>query len=600
MKNVFYRNLSLIALLIFAFKTLSATNLNIEGINEKLKNAPDTQKYNYYNEIVMAYIALGDYKMATQTVQQSLKINKKINYLIGIAESYNSLGVVYFYKGIFPEALKNYYLGLKYHERSKIKRGIAQAYLNIGIVYGTQKDYKNSIKFFNKSLEVHNHMNFPIGKGYLLLNLGDLYTATKQYHKAINYFKSAIKILDSKKMTTPLTDAYGSLAQCLIKVNQLEEAYEYIDSTMSLSKKFNNEHGLFIANYDYGEFYKAQGNIKDAIKYLEIALKFAKNAGSLDYESDLYKSLSDAYFIIKNYEKSIEYFKEHMILKDSIFNDENAKKIMASQMQYEFDKKEAAFKSKQAIKDVIAKEKIQQQKIIILTVILGSGLLLFGLLYFINKRRARHVLEVNKLENKTLRSQLNPHFIFNALASIQKYMNEHPDKAENYLAKFGKLMREVLENSEKEYICLADEFEMLKNYMDLEKLRVKNGFTYLFNIHENIDSDEVKLPPLLLQPIVENAIWHGVANNEGQGEIVINVGQEKEFLKFEIENKSENQLKQADKKNTVQEVKRKSFGQQIVRERLNFLSKEKGKKCHLEMLSTPQGMKVSVLIPYFN
>jgi LytS/YehU family sensor histidine kinase len=81
------------------------------------------------------------------------------------------------------------------------------------------------------------------------------------------------------------------------------------------------------------------------------------------------------------------------------------------------------------------------------------------------------------------------------LASIQKYMNEHPELAENYLAKFGKLMREVLENSEKEYITLEDEFDMLKNYMDLEKLRVSNGFDYEFIIDENIDVEEIQIPP---------------------------------------------------------------------------------------------------------
>lgn len=136
--------------------------------------------------------------------------------------------------------------------------------------------------------------------------------------------------------------------------------------------------------------------------------------------------------------------------------------------------------------------------------------------------------------------------------------------------------------------------------MDLEKLRVKNGFNYQFNMNENIEAEAVKLPPLLLQPIIENAIWHGISNDEGHGEIIISVNKENEFLKFDIENKSEKKVNNSDQHNSSQEVKRKSFGQQIVRERLNLLSKEKGKKCHLEMLSTPQGMKVSVLIPYFN
>jgi tetratricopeptide (TPR) repeat protein len=600
MKCKLYKFLIVIVSLLSLFSVSSADNAQIDKIKSNLLSAPDTHKYSHYNELIMAFIANGDYNNAMQSVQQSLKLNYKLNHLIGIAESYNSLGVIYFYKGNYPEALKNYFIGLRYFEKTNIQRGLAQSYLNIGIVYGAQKDYKNSIKNFNKSLKIHSAMKDLSGEGYLLLNLGDLHTATKQYSNAIEYFKKAIRILEAKKMFLPLTDAYGSMAQCLIKVNQLNEANVCIDSTLSLSKRYNNKHGYFLAHYDYGDYFKAQGNTKEAIKYWEIALNYASNAGTLEYQSDLYKSLSEVYYSTKNYEKSIKYFKEHIVLKDSIFNDDNSKKLLASQIQYDFDKKAAAIKSQQAIKDAVAKEKIQQQKIIIVSVILGSGLLLFGLLFFIYRRKSKHALEVNKLENKTLRSQLNPHFIFNALASIQKYMNEYPDKAENYLAKFAKLMRAVLENSEKEYISLEDEFEMLKNYMDLEKLRVKNGFTYQFNIHENIDLEEIQTPPLLLQPIIENAIWHGVAKDEGHGEIIINVDKANEFLRFEIENKSDIKLEEQVANNTALEGKRKSFGQQIVRERLNLLSKEKGKKCQMEMASTAHGMKVIVLIPNLN
>jgi LytS/YehU family sensor histidine kinase len=103
-----------------------------------------------------------------------------------------------------------------------------------------------------------------------------------------------------------------------------------------------------------------------------------------------------------------------------MYNKESTEKMLQTQIKYEFDKKEAATKAKQAIKDAIAKEEIQQQKIVILAVILGSGILVLVLVLIINRRKAKHSLQVNKLENKTLRSQLNPHFIFNALSLYTK------------------------------------------------------------------------------------------------------------------------------------------------------------------------------------
>ena len=205
-------------------------------------------------------------------------------------------------------------------------------------------------------------------------------------------------------------------------------------------------------------------------------------------------------------------------------------------------------------------------------------------------------MQVNKLENKTLRSQLNPHFIFNALASIQRYMNEHPEKAQNYLAKFGKLMREVLENSEKESISLADEFKMLKKYIDLESIRVTNGFEVEFVINENVDEETLQVPPLIFQPIVENAIWHGVANATSKGKIMIRARVENDFLKVEIENKN-NEPAPLQKQRVAEQGNKKSFGLQIVRERLSLLSKGKKGKGRLSMNAIENGMKVQIEIP---
>jgi sensor histidine kinase YesM len=157
-------------------------------------------------------------------------------------------------------------------------------------------------------------------------------------------------------------------------------------------------------------------------------------------------------------------------------------------------------------------------------------------------------------------------------------------------------MREVLENSEKEYISLEDELEMLKKYMDLEKLRVTHGFEYEIHVADTVDVETVQIPPLIFQPIVENAIWHGVAQGSMPGRITIGVNINQEMLTIEIVNLNKGDLATESKVQNEGE-KRKSFGLQIVRERLNLISKERRKKTSMQSYMLTNGMKVILELP---
>jgi tetratricopeptide (TPR) repeat protein len=394
-----------------------------------------------------------------------------------------------------------------------------------------------------------------------------------------------------------ISDAYNNLALTYFKIEKYDEALKY----GLVHLKMNEEIGSIA---DIGSSYNTMGKIYFGLKkyneadiYLKKALEIAKKTGSLFQLNDSYKFLVINDSARGNYLDALAHYRMHVNARDSMYNKESTEKMLQTQIKYDFDKKAASLKAKQDLKDALTKEEIQKERFLKITIVIVAALLVLIMLLFINRRKAKHSLQVNKLENKTLRAQLNPHFIFNALASIQKYMNEHPELAENYLAKFGKLMREVLESSEKEYIPLSDEFDMLKNYMDLEKLRVSNSFDYEFIIDENIDIEEIQIPPLLLQPIIENAIWHGVAQGQIKGKIITNIAIVNDFLQIEIENKNED-FSFKNKGIEESNIKRKSFGLQIVKERLNLLSKEKRKKGSIEMLPTSFGMKVKILLPY--
>jgi len=135
----------------------------------------------------------------------------------------------------------------------------------------------------------------------------------------------------------------------------------------------------------------------------------------------------------------------------------------------------------------------------------------------LNNQKRQHELELN-----ALRAQMNPHFVHNSLNAIQYYIQlNEVEKSEDYLAKFSKLMRQFFEYSRKQSISIENEIGLLKNYLDIEKLRFEDNFNYYLKIDKALDTEELFLPPMILQPILENAINHGIFHKEGQGELII-------------------------------------------------------------------------------
>jgi len=592
------KNILLVSFIILLLCNLAiGQNAKIEELKLRLKNAKhDTTRVITLYKLALYYGHISDYTTAIDYANQSIQLGESIHYISGCANAYNNKGTIYFYLGNYVEALKNYLIAADYSKKTNTKAVLVSSSMNIGIIYGIQKEYDKTMKCFSIAAKILEETKDTFALGELQSNIGSLYIEQGKYAEAEKSTLLALKNYTDWGSKEGIISAKLSLAEINFKQGNYTKGLANNFEALKLSKEIKSRDGISKAYLNIGEIYLKQNKYESALMNFNDAIKLAKEIGALNVITAGYEKLADTYIFKNDYKAALNNYKNYIFYRDSIFSQENTQKLVQLQMQYSFDEKESIIKAKQQIKDARAREEIQKQKIVTISIILGSGVLLLILLLIINRRKAKHNLEVNKLENKTLRSQLNPHFIFNALASIQKYMNEHPEKAENYLAKFGKLMREVLESSEKEYIPLSDEFDMLKNYMDLEKLRVSNGFDYEFIVEENIDTDEIQIPPLLLQPIVENAIWHGVAQGQIKGKITLFVNIVNDLLQIEIENKNED-FSLKNKGLEESNIKRKSFGLQIFKERLSLLSKEKRKKGSLEMLPTPFGMKVKILIP---
>ena len=216
-------------------------------------------------------------------------------------------------------------------------------------------------------------------------------------------------------------------------------------------------------------------------------------------------------------------------------------------------------------------------------------------LQFYRRRQTKHRLEINQLNNKVLRSQLNPHFIFNALNSVKRVIQKDPESAGNYLIKFSTLMRQVLENSQEEKITLEEEIAMLENYMQLESLRLHDGFDYEISIDESVDAGNLMIPPLILQPIIENAVWHGLDPLNRRGKIRLFFTEKADILEATIEDDGAGRNAVAEGNKPI--GKKRSFGMQITRERIELLNKKSKAKGWLSHQFFENGSQVKMTIP---
>jgi LytS/YehU family sensor histidine kinase len=217
--------------------------------------------------------------------------------------------------------------------------------------------------------------------------------------------------------------------------------------------------------------------------------------------------------------------------------------------------------------------------------------------------KAEFEKQIAETEMIALRAQMNPHFIFNVLNSINKYILENEsEKASHYLTQFSRLIRQVLENSKSSKIALEADLLALRLYIDMEKLRFGDRFNYIIDVQQNIDMQFTQLPPLLIQPYVENAIWHGLMQQETAGCLEILITQpDDNILQIIVQDNGIGRQKALELK-SKSATKHKSFGMQLTNDRINMVNKIYNMKATVQYQDIykeelPAGTRVTLIIP---
>lgn len=551
-----------------------------KAINVALKSNNIKRVSATYHNIAVLYSLQKKTKEAINCYKKSIEIELTINYQKGLAVSYNGLSILLQEIGRIEEALDYSYKALKLYESLNDKEGLAESYTRLGTFYfQIEEDYKKSLFYYKKSKELrldtldyrrlghsyrdigdcytylnkydsaafmydssmyyHQMMNDTYGKSLTLTNQGYLHEVTGDLRKSVQFYREALSLVEINDSPLSYASLHNNLASMFLMLNQRDSAELYAKIALKVAEEISNIQQIINSSSILMETFEKKGDFKNAFKMSALNAK----------------------------------------MKDSIFNEKTILNNSRKHAKYEYEKKALAdslaqqkvLASKNA--EIITQKAKNRTNIILVSSALGILILLGVFYYWLQKNKNEK--QVMVLKNQALRLQINPHFFFNALNSINKYIgNNEPIQAKSYLSKFAKVMRLSLESVQEDVVSLEQEIEFLINYLEIEKLQHKN-FEYEISVDPNIDAAEIAIPPIIIQPYVENSILHGFINKTEDNKGCLKVSFTKEGKNLRIIISDDGVGVEQTIKTKSESSKHKSLALSITQKRLNAFSRKK-------------------------
>jgi len=387
--------------------------------------------------------------------------------------------------------------------------------------------------------------------------------------QAINFFQKTEKMAEQTGDSTNLVNSLRSLGGIYTKQNKLQEGVEYQMRARNLGEKLGDEEVVSEINQEIALAYIAEGNEEKAIPFLQDNERNAEKEEDVENKAFAFEELAEAYEKAGKYDKALDYYRKMASFLDTLKVQKSSEYLAMADMSKDLNDKSLQIELLEVEREV-QRDKLRQQQIIS-AILVGSLLVVFvSLLYSFRVARERRKAN-QQLRLQSLSNQMNPHFIFNSLNSINNFISIQDERSANrYLSEFARLMRSVLDNSKQDFISLSEEIRLIEVYLKLEHLRFRDSFDYSFYVDPQIDVDAVQIPPMIVQPFVENAIWHGLRHKEGKGFLKVLIGQQSDHVNILIEDDGIGRERSKQLK-TRNQQRHKSTGIRNTEERLTLI-----------------------------
>ncbi|CAL2103492.1 Sensor histidine kinase [Tenacibaculum sp. 190130A14a] len=540
------------------------------------------------------------------------------------AVSFKELAEIYTYWKQYDLAIENFKASLKEVYDNKVQLLLAKTQL-LALKNGDAK--RSYTKALKGKLSTYDRL-------LVLEGLGDVSMNLTEFRKAKEHYEAALKIAKTRSLQSKITDLNSKLAETYAKLGETTKADSLFKNSLDLAFKENVRRSLNqqqkVAdyyntarryddeidlrkeslkeansitietedkeslvdsitsqkiNYKIGNAYILKEEYNEAIPYLKKSIEEADENEDLIVQKDATRKLSEALETVGAYSEALKSYQDYVQLVDTLYSRKEqeiqqlkrfGRRIAENQSRIkslEKDKELADTKVDLAYKDQQLVEESNKRQEYIIYSLIGGMLLMVLLAYLMFRTNRQQKLANNLLALKSMRSQMNPHFIFNALNSVNSFIAVNDERSANrYLSEFSVLMRSVLENSDEDFIPLSKEIDLLELYVKLEHNRFKDKFDYTINIDEQIRLEEYSIPPMLLQPYIENAIWHGLRYKKEKGNLHISMNQESDdLIKILIVDDGVGRKKSKELK-TKNQLKQKSKGMSTIQNRISILN----------------------------
>ncbi|MGZ0015939.1 tetratricopeptide repeat-containing sensor histidine kinase [Yeosuana sp. AK3] len=546
----------------------------------------------------LIYFNQSNYRLANKSATDAYFVFKQANDSLLMAKMLNSIGLNYMYLSDYTTSLSKYFQALFIYEKLKDTTSLDYAGVNgsIGILYSRLEKYEKAIQYHEKALKIYINEEYQYGIANCFTNIGNAFDYLKNPKKAISHYEKAIKIMQNIDNQRGVASALTNIGIAYITLKDYKKALSYFSKSMPIYQRLNSLNNLAILYDHVGVCYLNLNNKGIAKMHFEKSLAYAKMSESLNLQVNALESLTNINYELGNYKQAYNVLNEAVILKDSFNSIEKKEELARLEEKYKYENEKTILKNNFQEERLIAKKEIEREKFIKRIVVFGSSslffLILVGMTFYRKKRESDFKAIVADTELKVLRTQMNPHFIFNTLSSISDYMNKNDiHSANQYLSKFSKLIRKTLESSIEKEVLLNDDIEILKNYLDIEKKRLNNSFEYSFIVDKNLDVNNVLIPPLILQPFLENSIWHGLSEKEN-GHIIIEFKKVNNMLFCSVDDNGVGRIQsRTDRK------EHKSVGINLTKNRIDILNKKKNLQGNLQIIDKKEGVRVEVKLP---
>ncbi len=554
-------------------------------------------------------ISSSDPNKALDFVAEALSLSLSENDRRGEARSYQTLGNINHAQGLYGKAAENYQKSLEiftavgdnasaYEVRKKLGAAleanqqyalaltqwnevqqlasagakmeeIVLAKNSIARLYEKQGKEELALKNYQDVLKLEQSRDNDKGVMDANNSIGNIYLQQEKTQQALDYYSKSQSLASDLKDDKTLSKSNEMIG----KVYRLEKRYDQElalrQQSIVLNLKSRNREALNEEYLEVAKLYLEQKNAPAAIPYLQKSIRLSDQLGLMAKKREAYGNLTEAYQETGNVLEALRAYRAYVAVVDTLYRQKERELSSLLHFNEELSERQQKIESLEKDRQLNAKtiellrkeqklkeESMQKQLILIYALVLGL-LLVFVASYLLYQSSRKRRLANQLLALKSLRSQMNPHFIFNALNSVNSFISQNDERSANkYLSEFSRLMRAVMENSQHDFVPLATELKILELYLSLEHFRFREKFDYSFQIDPAIDADAVQIPPMLIQPYIENAVWHGLRYKEEKGFLSVQVSQRAGQLVVRVEDngigrKKSQALKTANQKETV-------------------------------------------------